>query len=102
MLKISLAAAAATLALASTPAMASNTHKTVSVRVMHGDLDLSRAEEVEVLKTRIASAATKACRVRSGLYSGWSSVDETCVRDATKAALAVAQTRIPSQVATAR
>lgn len=75
--------------------------QTVTVRVPHGDLDLSQADQVEILKTRINAAANDACRVTSNLYAGWSHVDQTCVRDTTKAALAIAEKRMPAQVAVA-
>ena len=98
MRKSLLAAVAAFATITITPAHA----ETVTVKVSHGDLDLSRADHVDVLKTRIDDAATKACRARSTRYSGWKTVDQSCVREATAAALAAARSRIPSQVASIR
>ncbi|WP_375291075.1 UrcA family protein [Qipengyuania sp.] len=92
------AALAAFATIATAPANA----ETVTVEVWHGDLDLARPEHVDLLKARIDDAAVKACRSDNALYSGWKTVDRSCVREARAAAIASAQKRIPSQVASIR
>lgn len=98
MRKSLLAAAAVSLLAINAPASAER----ITIRVDHGDLDLSRPDQVELLEARIERAAYNACRTSSTPYSGRSKVDDSCFREATKAAMAIAQERIPAQVASAR
>lgn len=98
--KTAFAALAASFVLVAVPASAS-TQQTVTVQIGHADLDLSSPAQVDVLKERIEAAATKACKTKGALYAGWSSVDQDCVREATTAALSIAEARIPATVASA-
>lgn len=78
--------AAALATAAAAPATA--TTETIEIRVPHGDLDLSRADDRARLEQRVERMVIEACEVRSPLGRGAPRTDWDCVASAKEAALA--------------
>ena len=77
------------------------TGEPVTIRIPHGDLDLTSQADVTLLKKRIAKAVDRACRAPIS-YSGALFVgDYNCRTNAMAEALAVLEQRRAVQVAAA-
>ncbi len=75
--------------------------RAVTIRVPHGDLDLTSARDTAVLKRRIVTAVDRACRSHRAYSGSFVLTDPKCRADALEAAFAVMERRRAVQVAAA-